>query len=285
MINNSDFFYKVTIGVHPENAETVSSMLFDLGCNCIEEKEKELISYFPSETDTAGIEEAMRETQQGLSSAGLFSEIPYTIEEIASVDWNETWKKGIEPVPVGKRLIMLASWHSYDGERERVIIDPGMAFGTGHHPSTKLCLDELESFKNPEKECLLDLGAGSGILAISASKLGFKRVTAVDNDPVAIEAVKENAIKNNIRNIAVVYPDIRAVSGLFSVIVANLTSETIKDILDDLFMRMDKNGKVILSGILQWQAEDLIRQIKSKGIKNIKTTLLDGWVSICFGGR
>jgi ribosomal protein L11 methyltransferase len=128
----------------------------------------------------------------------------FKTESVPEEDWSELWKLHFNPTPIGKRLLVRPTWSSPIDEPERIeiVLDPGQAFGTGDHPTTRLCLELLESLVDSgrfdEDSRILDLGTGSGILAIAATKLGCRRVLASDIDPVAVEVARENAALNGV---------------------------------------------------------------------------------------
>jgi ribosomal protein L11 methyltransferase len=138
----------------------------------------------------AVIEREIASVQSALVQSGL--EVLMTIHHavIPDEDWNRTWKAGFRPIDVGERFTILPPWEKKKNGRINLVIDPGMAFGTGHHETTRSCLVLMEKLSRPAapEARFLDLGAGTGLLAIAASRLGYRHVAAVDTDPLAIEA-------------------------------------------------------------------------------------------------
>ena len=206
-----------------------------------------------------------------------FSEITYQsrfasnrfiYESIKEEDWLNGWKKYWEPEFIGKKFLVLPCWMNLTNEyhdKKVIRIDPGLAFGTGSHPSTALCIEMMEKFSLKDKK-ILDIGCGSGILSIAAKKLGAKNIYAIDNDYLAINAVNENFLINfsQIENLYVKegsFPLIAANYYLadFDFIFCNITSNVIKEIIPHLSKCIKLNGIVLLSGILDSQKEEIIK--------------------------
>jgi ribosomal protein L11 methyltransferase len=196
-------------------------------------------------------------------------------------DWNEIWKKNFTPIDVGDNLTIIPSWLQSETNRIPIIIDPGMVFGTGHHETTRTCLSMIEKIARvTSKRRFLDIGTGTGILAIGASRLGFEQVTAVDIDPLAVDAARRNAVANGLTNIEVLEGTIQAVSARFDVITANLLVEILTGIAPELSDRLEPGGRAILSGLLIGQEEDVIRAMASSGL-TFQEKIIDGkWVSL-----
>jgi ribosomal protein L11 methyltransferase len=182
---------------------------------------------------------------------------------------------------VGENLTITPSWLERETVRIPVIIDPGMVFGTGHHETTRTCLSVIErTAKSSNKKSFLDIGTGTGILAIGAARLGFGKVVAVDVDPLAVDAARRNAEENGLKNIEVREGTIAAAHGAFDVIAANLLSEILTGIARDLADRLNPGGKAILSGLLSGQEEGVIQAMTAAGL-TLQEKIQDGkWVSL-----
>jgi ribosomal protein L11 methyltransferase len=175
-------------------------------------------------------------------------------------DWAHAWKRRFTAFPVGDRLWVRPSWVDEPAPEGRVevVLDPGMAFGTGQHETTRLCLEWLDTHCDPQQAPrLLDYGCGSGLLAIAAAKLGAGYVLAVDNDPLAVEATRSNAAANGVADLIDTRP---ADAGLadcapFPRVVANILSHTLIDLSHMLTAATTPGGEIVLSGILAEQAE------------------------------
>jgi ribosomal protein L11 methyltransferase len=181
----------------------------------------------------------------------------YTISTLLEEDWMEQWKLHFKPLRVGKHWVIAPTWEKVEpGPGDRIIrIDPGRAFGTGHHETTKLCLEWLEEWTEGKHSgrarALLDVGTGSGILAIAGALVGFTRTLAVDNDPEAVEVAKENLILNRVADVIQLH--LGTVDDLhdgFDVVLANLQCLPLIEMAELLVQRLNGAGSLVLSGIL-----------------------------------
>ncbi|MBF0319315.1 MAG: 50S ribosomal protein L11 methyltransferase [Nitrospirae bacterium] len=280
-------YRKLLITVDSKLIEHISAVLFDCGTLGIEEREDGLISYFPGSTTIEQINAAMDNAKGILNGLGLSSEFTFTIEDLPHTDWTTEWKKGLNPIEAGDKLVILAPWHEYSGDRLRIVIEPAMAFGTGHHATTLMCLEEIEAAALNTKDSLLDIGTGTGILAIAAARLGFTQVIAIDNDPVAVETARENVELNNAARVEVVQNtsndlNIAPRARGFDTIVCNLTSETIKNLLDKILEAAAPNGTIILSGILKEQEAEIFHYLSLRNIKYVRVKNIGDWVCLSF---
>lgn len=189
------------------------------------------------------------------------------VEEVADQDWGETWKKGLAALTVG-RVHVRPTWiagPAPEGTIE-VVLDPGMAFGTGTHPTTSLCLAALSDLLAKSRDArVLDVGTGSGLLAIAAAKLGAARVTATDNDPIALAVARENAEANGAA-IDFTAADVRLIEGAYDVVVANILANTLVELAPALAARLAPGGVVLLSGILAPQEDEVRRAYVALGL-------------------
>lgn len=203
--------------------------------------------------------------QHGPDFAG-FVYAPPVVTIIKNEDWANNWKVHFKPVRIGKRLVIKPTWEEYqEAEGDLVIrIDPGMAFGTGAHPTTKMCLESLEriafdacggKLPNP----VLDVGTGSGVLSIAAALLGATEITAVDIDPEAVRVTRENLELNGVADlVAASTTDLSRLPEGFAVVVANILAEELVRLSDQLISRVAPGGWLILSGILT-EKEEFVR--------------------------
>ena len=172
-------------------------------------------------------------------------------------DWVRLTQAQFDPIPVGQRLLILPSWHAAEtqaGDREALIIDPGLAFGTGSHPTTRLCLEWLDEH-DPRGLRVIDYGCGSGILTIAALKLGAGSATGVDIDPQAIKASISNAAQNSVQ--AAFYLPDALPAGQFDTVVANILANPLRLLGEMLAARTKTGGRIVLSGILAEQAQEM----------------------------
>jgi ribosomal protein L11 methyltransferase len=173
------------------------------------------------------------------------------VESVADQDWGEAWKKGLGPISVG-RVFVRPSWVSVappEGAAE-VVLDPGMAFGTGSHPSTALCLSALSDLlAGRSGASVLDVGTGSGLLAIAARKLGAGRVRGNDTDAVAVEVARENAARNGVE-VELSAEPLACIDGQYDLIVANILANTLVELAPDVAAHLAPGGVAVVSGIL-----------------------------------
>lgn len=199
-------------------------------------------------------------------------------EEIIREDWGNEWKKYFAPIPVGSSLVIMPSWlEAKDESRTVVYVDPGMAFGTGNHESTLLCLEALEGIDLEGKDCL-DLGSGSGILSIYMKKKGARRVVATDIDQDAIDAIQMNAKKNNV-DIEILLTDLfDQVEGKFDVICANLLLPLIQEMGQKAAFFLNDNGILLVSGILVKQEKEARESLDEASFMSIEPKILNEWL-------
>jgi len=190
-----------------------------------------------------------------LASLNLPEPIEYRLETVAEQDWVRLTQSQFDPIRIADRLWIVPSWHEApDADAIAIILDPGLAFGTGSHPTTRLCLQWLEANLRPG-ETVLDYGCGSGILAIAAVKLGAGRTVGVDIDPQAVESARDNAARNAVEADFRLSGDLP--EGDYDVVVANILTNPLKALMPLLAARTRPGGRIILSGILEAQADEV----------------------------
>ncbi|MGO9022129.1 MAG: 50S ribosomal protein L11 methyltransferase [Syntrophobacteraceae bacterium] len=212
--------------------------------------------------------------------------IGLAFSEIPDEDWSRTWKEHFKPLQVGRRFLVSPTWEAVHCDSERLIIriDPGRAFGTGHHESTRLCLEWLEScHPGSARMSLLDLGTGSGILAIGAALLGFRKVIGIDNDPEAIKVAKENIILNGLsEKISLLCATPEGVGGLFDVVISNIESKPLVRMSETIASKVRGKGLLALSGILIEQADEVSAEYEKRGLRLTGSKTAGEWVLLGF---
>ncbi|MFP5409336.1 MAG: 50S ribosomal protein L11 methyltransferase [Gammaproteobacteria bacterium] len=189
-------------------------------------------------------------------AAGVPVPTDYTVETVAEQDWVRLTQSQFDPIPISPRLWIVPTWHAApDGSAINLKLDPGLAFGTGSHPTTRLCLRWLDD-NLQGGETLLDYGCGSGVLAIAAARLGAARVDGVDIDPQAVEASRDNAALNEV--VAQFGLPGELAAGRYDVVVANILTNPLKGMAPLLAGRVRAGGRLVLSGILAEQAGDVM---------------------------
>lgn len=211
---------------------------------------------------------------------------PGTFEVVKRIvdgdDWIEIWRKHYRPIQFGK-ITICPEWIKYDGEGEVVYIDSNMAFGTGEHETTAMCISLIEKYLKPS-DLVIDVGTGSGILGLVSAKLGAKNVIMTDIDPVAIESASRNARLNGVEKIckASLTNLLDGVVGSGDIVVANITAEVLSILVKDIRSYVKVGGIVILSGILNDRLENVVKAYRNVGL-NLQETLTKGeWSATVF---
>jgi len=212
---------------------------------------------------------------------GLLTLPEHRIESLADNDWVRLTQSQFEPIPISNRLWIVPTWHTPVNEQAiNIVLDPGLAFGTGSHPTTRLCLRWLDN-NLCGSESVLDYGCGSGILAIAALKLGAANAVGVDIDAQAVTASRDNAIANNVINVQFYLPN-DAPKGHYDVVVANILTNPLRLLAPLLADATKTGGQIVLSGILETQAQDVMN-IYSAWFDLNPPIFEDGWS--CLSGR
>lgn len=210
------------------------------------------------------------------------------IQDLVEDDWADRWKAYFKPLRVGRRFLVCPTWEkSEPGAGDRVILmDPGRAFGTGHHETTRLCLEWLEDWtesNRPDTMSLLDLGTGSGILAMAGALLGFGRVLAVDNDEEAVEVARENLRVSGLEGrIVLSVGSVGELEERFDVVVANLQANPLIEMAHALSERLQPEGMLVLSGILVEQGESVRSAYEEAGLLFVERRSAGEWCLLAF---
>jgi ribosomal protein L11 methyltransferase len=206
-----------------------------------------------------------------------------TFRCVAETDWAEAWKAHLQVLKIGQRIVVRPSWLEYSPRPNEVVIelDPGMAFGTGLHPTTQMCLMALEEHVRRETR-LLDLGTGSGILAIAGAKLGARPVVALDNDPQAVTVARQNARRNGVMDqISVAEGSLAEASGTFDLILVNILAKVIVHMAGQgLAERLRPNGILVVAGLIEDQEEEVRAALRGAGLTLIGRRQMEDWVAL-----
>lgn len=196
--------------------------------------------------------------QAAATAVGLVKPPEYRIETLADNDWVRLTQSQFDPIPISPRLWIVPTWHTpSDAAAINIVLDPGLAFGTGSHPTTRLCLRWLDSHL-PQGVTVLDYGCGSGILAIAAMKLGAAKAVGVDVDKQAVIASRDNALANQVEHVEFFLPDGCDAQATYDLVVANILTNPLRMLAPLLAGATKQGGQIVLSGILQEQADDVM---------------------------
>ncbi|WP_213299431.1 50S ribosomal protein L11 methyltransferase [Paraburkholderia sacchari] len=213
------------------------------------------------------------------NEVGLAETPKFSLREVEEQDWVRLTQSQFDPIQIGERIWVVPSWHDAPDPDALVLeLDPGLAFGTGSHPTTRLCMEWLEQHVQPGNS-LLDYGCGSGILAILAKKCGAQPVIGIDIDPQAVESARQNSERNR-ADVTYGLPD-DCPAGEFDIVVANILSNPLKLMASMLSSRVKPGGRIALSGILARQAEE-VAQVYAQWIDISVWREHEGWV--CLAG-
>ena len=286
---------QVTITTSQEASEAVANYLFERDATGIEIRDNlppnspsvTLISYFPTDDLIGERVHDLREFLASLIQAGIDTQpAKVTLRSIEEDNWSEQWRSAFPPQKIGKRLVIAPTWDDVVPEPSEVLIrlDPGMAFGTGQHPTTQLALELLEAAIT-EGEVVADIGAGSGILAIAAAKLGAKRVDAVDLDATTIPIARSNIQLNKVESVIRLYQgdglnalerqrEKNVFGAKYSLIVANILTKVLLPAIPRCPNFLKPAGRLILSGILANEASQIDAQLEANGFRVLEVRQL-----------
>jgi ribosomal protein L11 methyltransferase len=275
-----------------ELAEALSNFLMEQGATGIEEVEEDfererLKAYFLQD---GGEKRVLRSLRRYLKSlAGIDPGLPHITIETASIpeqDWGENWKRFFKPLRVGSRFVVKPPWARIRLKKDEIPIEitPGMAFGTGTHASTRLCMEALEERLKKKDLSALDVGTGSGILAIAAARLGAGEVWGIDIDKMAVEIARENVDRNKVSDtVKIKKGSMGDVRKKFDLVAANLDFRSLKRTRMALIRHLKKRGFLILSGILE-KEEEMLRQhyIETGFLQWVGVAREGEWVCLTF---
>ena len=284
-------FWQLTVPSSPETSEGLTNFLWEQGALGVVEEEgplspARLRAFFPDSAPSTGLVASVREYAGGLRALG-FSTAPGVVEIAPLVEeaWASAWQQSFPPRAVGRRLWVKPPWEAADGPgRVTVVIEPGRAFGTGHHGSTEGCLallDEASTETSPDR--VLDIGTGTGILAVAAVKLGAGQVLAVDVDPDAVAAARVNAARNGCADrIDLIMGGPESLHDVrpFPLVLANLLAHTHVTLAPHYRRLVAPGGPLILGGILEHEDNDVIAALEPAGFAPLGRLVIEGWSSL-----
>ena len=296
---------ELTVEAHPEAVESVSELLsrYTSGGVAIEEpiellddgqayrvlpgQPVKVRAYLPVDGKEEEIHQRVAEGLWHLSSLGpqFVGELQTRI--VNEEDWANAWKDHYHVTHIGQRLVIRPSWRDYTPKDDEVVLelDPGMAFGTGLHPTTRMCLEQVEQ-RTRRGMRVLDVGTGSGILALAAAKLGAASVYCLDNSSVAVESAATNATANHLgERISVALGELdeaeaTRLAGEFDLVLANIIARVIGSIASYLARVLAPGGILVASGIIDERRQEAERPLLEAGLELIDQVMIDDWVTL-----
>jgi len=294
---------EVSLVVTPEQAEAVAEVIgrftregvvieqAALPDNPLEENLLEetvrVYGYFFAD---ASVAERKQRLEEALWHLGQIQELPAAqYRQIQDENWMSAWKHQYKPLQIGQRLMIIPAWiENKFPDRLPILINPGMAFGTGTHPTTQLCLELIEKYLQPGQS-MFDIGCGSGILSIAAVRLGAERVIAVDIDSASVASTHENCALNGMEDRVEIEQGSSdlVLTGRFGLlhaplVVANILASVIMDMIEDgLSDLVQPGGLLVLSGILDYQADGIVQKAAECGLTLQEKRVIEDWVALC----
>ena len=292
-------YIEMIINTSKEKKDIIEGILFDYGIYTTEEVSSDLVDELDQdEKDWDFIDYPLLNSEKEIFAIKVYPENTEDAEKIkaeleekslgrASIaekddeDWANNWKKYYKPLEIGNSLAIVPEWEEYESNRKIIKINPGMAFGTGTHESTYMCLELLEKYVKKGDE-IFDIGCGSGILAIASLKLGAKRALAIDIDEKCIDASRENAKLNDVEDKMEIKKGnlLDVVKGRADLIVSNIIAEIIVDEIKNLKNHMDKDGIFITSGIIKERRQIVMDALAENGFEIIDEIEKNNWLAI-----
>ncbi len=296
---------ELTVQTHPEAVESVSELLnrYTTGGVAIEEpielvdegQEYRILTgqpvkvhaYLPIDGKEEAARQQVAEGLWHLSSLGPQFVGDLQTHVVHEEDWANAWKDYYHVTHIGHRLVIRPSWREYLPKNNEVVLelDPGMAFGTGLHPTTRMCLEQIEQRMRPDMR-VLDVGTGSGILALAAAKLGAANVHCIDNSSVAVESAAANAASNHLSDRITVNQGVldeaeaTRLTGHYDLVLANIIARVIGSIASNLAQVLVPGGIVITSGIIEDRRHEAEQPLLTTGLRLIDQVMIDDWVTL-----
>ncbi len=301
---------ELSVQAHPEAVEAVSELLSRYTNETIAIEEPiELINdgqeyrvlpgqpvllhaYLPIDGREEEVRQRVAEGLWHLSSLGERFVGELQTRVVKEEDWANAWKDYYHVTHIGRRLVIRPSWREYTPAADEVVItlDPGMAFGTGLHPTTRMCLEQVERRVRPGMR-VLDVGTGSGILALAAAKLGAAHVYAIDNSSVAVESATENATMNGLSDCITVVEgtldeaQAERMAGQYDLVLANIIAHIIGALAPQLARVLAPQGVLVVSGIIEERRADAEGPLLEAGLELVEQTMIDDWLALVLRRR
>ncbi len=258
--------------------------IYELDPNDYPEEGVRIKAYLPV---NSYLKDSIDEIKQAIDNLAEFHDLgknEITLTEVHEEDWATAWKQYYKPIHVTEKITIKPIWEEYEQKKDDEIIiemDPGMAFGTGTHPTTVLSIQAIEKYLKPS-DVVIDVGSGSGVLSVAAAKLGAGKVYAFDLDEVAVKSSWTNVDVNKLSDkITVKQNDLlQGIDLTADIIVSNILAEIIVKFIDDAWKNLKRDGIFITSGIIKQKEETVLEGLKNQGFEIVETAVLEDWVSI-----
>ena len=275
---------EISVDAGPEAADAVGESLRTVGCDGVYVRDTltppQVTGYLPADDRLEGRLDHLQTALYALAGFGVNGAgTELTLRTVEEADWANAWKAFYKPLRVGRRLVVTPPWETPTLVTGDLVltIDPGMAFGTGSHPTTQLCLAALEDYLRPGQR-VADIGTGSGILAIAAAKLGASEIVATDIDPLAVRIAGDNVAVNGVR----AQTQEAAPTGTYDLVVANILADVIIGMAESLAGWVAPGGILIASGIIDTRESDVRLAVEGEGFSPLETRRDGEWVALVF---
>ncbi len=279
-------YYEFTIKIPSLFKDALIKRLTAAGCLGVIEHNDGFLAYYPEDADIKAIENDLALVKALVEKSRPSESLAFAFTRIPDQDWNETWKKDFHAIDIGTHFTVLPPWEERKQGRINLVIDPAMAFGTGHHETTRSCLVLMDKYApDADKDRFLDLGTGTGILAMAAAKLGYRHVTGVDTDELAVDAAKKNIALNGEGSIDIRKGTLDALEVSYDFITANIISSVLVVLAPQLSLHLKPGGLAVLSGILREQDTEVIEAMSKAGLTLIERYPDGKWVSLVVSRR
>lgn len=275
-------FLEVSVSASTSQQELLLPTLIELGSQGFLENDNELKGYFDiSDYDDSKLISFKNELKNLVNT--LSSNAVLLFKSFQEENWNEQWEQTIKPIEIGNQLVIMPSWSEYQNNQNKIIIqiDPKMSFGTGYHETTRLTLLLLEKYIK-QNSTLLDVGTGTGVLAIAGIKLGASKAVGIDIDEWSIDNAKENVISNQVNSaVQIQQSEIQDISpSIFDIITANLTLNTNIDLMKYFYSFLNLNGILLLSGLLSVDSNKMIEYLTKNNFELLDELSENEWIAI-----
>jgi ribosomal protein L11 methyltransferase len=286
---------ELTLVSSPEAADAVTDILISEGSGGVASTDLSardlggpqdpvpLAAYFPVDDRLEATLERIKGRVESLDGFGISpGNAEITIKFVEDQDWGTAWKSFFKPLVVGK-IVVKPTWEDFDATPDQIIVelDPGMAFGTGNHPTTQMCLLAIQNHLQPG-DVMLDVGCGSGILAIAGALLGASEIVGVEVDPIAVKAAKENVVVNGVEaSVRIIEADSPLAGGVSAdFITANIVAAAILGMRAELVSSLKPGGTLVVSGIIEERESEVAVALEAEGLTLVEIMREGEWVSI-----